>query len=396
MAWWQRKEERSQTIAQSATAADWYAFFGIKDTQLPTVTVDAALKVPAVSAAVKRLSETLAACHIGLYRRSGMAVTPVSGTLNTMLADAPNETQTSFKFRRYLWRQVFTHGRGMAYIERNANGTPRSLFGLDVTKVTVHRQDERLHYTYGRRRYEASDVIDITWADKDDMTGALSPIIENRRAIALAIAMNDYAAHYFAGGGVPPLSLEGPMPTGAEAMKRQMEDIMRAINTAKDSNQPVFPMPPGHALKPVGLDPDKGQMVAALEFQIEEIARGFGIPPVFLQDLRRGTYSNTEQQDLSYVKHTITPWAEDLEEELNLKFFGRSSRSRFYMHDLESISRGDTRTRTESNERAIFSGQKTVNEIRTKQGDPAVDGGDQPLVQSAMIPLNQVSNQNEQ
>lgn len=78
-------------------------------------------------------------------------------------------------------------------------------------------------------------------------------------------------------------------------------------------------MPPGYSLKSVGSDPDKGQMTEARLFQIQEIARAFQLPPVFLQDLSKGTFSNTEQQDLQLVKHLIGQWAKAFEDELNLK-----------------------------------------------------------------------------
>ena len=61
------------------------------------------------------------------------------------------------------------------------------------------------------------------------------------------------------------------------------------------------------------------------QFCIEQIARIYSLPPVFLQDLSDGTYSNTEQQDLHFVKHTLRRWIEQSEQEMNLKLFGRDS-----------------------------------------------------------------------
>ena len=135
--------------------------------------------------------------------------------------------------------------------------------------------------------------------------------------------MNDYASGFFAGGGVPPLALTGPLPAGPEAMKRAQADIKRAVDAAKKNSEPVFPIPAGYTLAPVGVDPEKGQMTEARLFQIQEIARVYGIPPAFLQDLSRGTFANVEQQDLNLVKHLVAQWAGALEGEMNLKLFGR-------------------------------------------------------------------------
>jgi phage portal protein BeeE len=91
----------------------------------------------------------------------------------------------------------------------------------------------------------------------------------------------------------------------------------------------------------VGFDPAKGQMTEARLFQIQEIARVYGIPPAFLQDLSRGTFANVEQQDLNLVKHLVAQWATALEGEMNLKIFGRLNNTRYVEHNLDGLVRGD-------------------------------------------------------
>jgi len=178
------------------------------------------------------------------------------------------------------------------------------------------------------------------------------------------LAMNDYGSKFFAGGGVPPLALTGPLPQGPEGMKRAMGDIQRAIDAAKSSDKPVFPIPPGHELKPVGFDPEKGQMTDARRFQVEEIARAFQLPPVFLQDLSRATFTNAEHQDLHLVKHLIAQWAKVFEDELNLKIFGRRSHGRYVEHNLDGLQRGDFKSRIEGIVRAIQGGLMEPNRGR--------------------------------
>ena len=215
------------------------------------------------------------------------------------------------------------------------------------------------------------------------------PIQRASKAIQLAIAMNDYGSNFFAGGGVPPLSLEGPLPANGEAMKRATADIMRAVDGAKGANEPVFAIPAGYKLNPVGLDPAKGQMVEARRFQVEEIARAWQLPPVFLQDLSRATFNNAEQQDLHLVKHLIGQWAKALEDEMNLKFFGRNNNNRYVEHNLDGLMRGDFKSRVEGLARAIQTAQITPNEARTLENRPTKAHGDELLIQGATVPLGQ-------
>src|SRR5690606_17753026 len=85
----------------------------------------------------------------------------------------------------------------------------------------------------------------------------------------------------------------------------------------------------------------------ARRFQLEEMARIFDLPPVFLQDLTHGTFANTEQQDLHLVKHTIRQWFRRWEDELNLKLISRRSRRTKIRFDEDELLRGDFKTRME-------------------------------------------------
>ena len=379
------------TIPISADSADFLAFFGQLVgnglVQLPPVTIESALEVPAVSDSVGFISRTLASLPLHAYREKVGDADKIDGELAMLLNEAPNPEWGSFAWRRYMWQQVFTGGRGPTWIERRGI-TPIAFWPMDPDYTTVARVNGRKLYRFEGREYPAADVIDVTWMLRKDQIGAYSPITKHKTTISLAIAMNNFAGTFFAGGGVPPLALEGPMPQGADAFKRAAADINKAIQLAKDSGSPFFGMPPGHSLKAVGIDPDKGQMTEARLFQIQEIARIFGLPPVFLQDLSKGTFTNTEQQDLQLVKHLIAHWAKAFEDELNLKLFGQRRRSRKVKHNLDGLQRGSFKDRIEGLARSIQTMQLTPDEARALENRAPYPGGigARPYIQGATVP----------
>lgn len=368
------------------SAENFLAFFGVSSGNLPAVTTEAALGVPAVLAAVAFLSRTLAALPLHVWRRRATGPERIDGKIALVIHENPNDEMDGFKFRQWFWQQVFTGGRGMAWIER-AGPNVEALWPMDPAKTTIQRKAGRLVYTCDGKTYAAADVIDVPFMLHGDGVRHRGPIAMARKAIQLAIAMNDYGSSFFAGGGVPPLALVGPLPQGAEGMKRAMADVQRAIDAAKSSAKPVFPIPPGHELKPVGLDPSKNQMVEARAFQVLEIARAWQIPPVFLQDLSRATFSNAEQQDLHLVKHLIAQWAKALEGEMNLKIFGRMSNGRYVEHNLDGLLRGDFTSRMNGHAQAVQNAVRTPNEVRALEGLPARPEGDALLIQGATVPL---------
>lgn len=385
-----RAEQRSpESIKSSASAAELLAFFNMKSGGLPQVTIDTALKVPAFACGVDFLASSMASLPKHAFRHSDGKTVKAGGSLQRIINEAPNPEWSSFDFWKYLWTQRFTGGRGLAWIERSGSSIV-GLWPIDPTKTTVKRIGFQKVYEFndnGSKVYPASDVIDLPFLLKADQLATYSPITLGEKAIQLALAMNDYASGFFAGGGVPPLALEGPLPEGIEAFRRAMDDIHLAVKRAKESDRPFFGMPPGHTLKAVGLDPEKGQLTEARLFQVQEIARLLGLPPVFLQDLSHGTFANTEQQDLNLVKHKIAQLARQAEDELNLKLFGAAKNSRFVEHSLDGLMRGDFKSRTDALARAVQTALLTPNEARELDNRAPKPEGDRLYIQGATVPL---------
>jgi HK97 family phage portal protein len=385
-----RTEQRSiENPAVPVSAENFLQYFGIVSTGLASVTTDSALTVPAVTAAVGFLSRTLAALPLHAFTNTRKGPVKATGKLQIVIHENPNERQDSFKFRQYFWQQVFTGGRGLAYIER-VGGVVEAIYPMDPTRVTIRNVGRDVVYKFGGTDYASDEIIDVPFMLRPNGLQHYGPIMLASKAIQLSIAMNDYASGFFAGGGVPPLVLVGPMPANAEAMKRAMADVSLSVSAAKNASTPIFPIPVGYELKPVGFDPAKGQMTEARTFQIQEIARAFQIPPVFLQDLTGATFSNVEQQDLHLVKHLIGQWAAALEGEMNLKLFGRMNGGKYVEHNLDGLLRGDFLTRMNGLARSVQSGILTPNEARALENrpqhlDPAAD---QLFMQGATMPID--------
>ena len=370
------------------SASNFLEFFGVSSSNLPAVTLDSALTVPAFAAAVTFLPATLANLPIHAFKKVGKGTKPDTSGIQALLNEAPNDEWTSFDWRKYHWHQAFTDGRGLSWIEK-IGGQVVGIWPMDATRTTIFRIENRKFYEFAGKsgRIPASDVIDTPFLLKRNQLNTYSPLILGSKAVQLAIAMNDYACGFFAGGGVPPLALTGPMPAGPEAVKRAQADIKRAVDAAKKNNDPVFPIPAGYTLAPVGFDPAKGQMTEARLFQIQEIARVFGLPPVFLQDLSRGTFANVEQQDLYLVKHLIAQWAKSFEDELNLKLFGRGSRT-YVEHSLDALLRGDLVARMTALAAGIQNALLTPDEGRQLENrEPKGGAADELHIQGATVPL---------
>lgn len=391
-----KKEARDITQASGDRDKIFALFGGMPSSVGVTVNVTNALGVPSVWAAVNFMSGTLAGLPLHVYRKNRDGTRKrVTAGVAPILHDAVNDGMSSFEWRKCVFDSVFTHGRSVTYIERTNGGRVENLYPLDVKRLSVKTQNGRKVYEYKPEagpviRYEATDVIDLTFMLESDMVTHISPISRNREAIAMAIAATKYGGKVFNNGGVPPLVLQGPFQSAAGAM-RASDDIRDAMaRGAEEGERNILAMPLGHELKPVGLDAEKMQLIDLKRFSVEEIARIYSLPPVFLQDLTHGTFSNTEQQDLHFVKHTLKRWIEQAEQEMNLKLFGRGA-NQYVEFNVDGLLRGDFKTRMDAHATSIQNGIRTPNEVRELENLEARPEGDSLLIQGATVPIGQAN-----
>lgn len=385
-------EGASHETDGSAGWLDRLTAFGGKSSTGIYINTGNAMTVPAVFAAVEFISSTLAKLPLHVYRDRDGGAEKVGGTLSALLSAAANDETTAFEFRKYLYREALTEGRGLAYIERNAAGNPVNLFPMRASAVTVkidamHRKTYEYSPPGSKKKtvYDAADVIDIPFALESDQVTHVSPIKKNAEAIGLALAAMKYGADIFQDGGLPPLVLQGAFAS-VDSADRSGDDLKKSIAKAKREGRKALTLPVGFEIKQLGFNPDEMQMVELQRWCVEQIARVYSLPPTFLQDLTNGTHSNTEQQDLHFVKHTLTRWIVQAEQEMNLKLIGRGRRSSYVKFNVDGLLRGDYATRMEGNAKAITTGQLTPNEARALENRPALPGGNELFIQGALMP----------
>ena len=355
------------------------------------VNEDSALTVPAIWDAVNFLSSTIAKLPIHVYSRAdGSKARP---EIERMLNFAPSDYESSFEWRKYSFDQVFTYGRSYSIIERNGGNQVINIIPVDPREMkvreipdfsTARKVVQYIHEKSGKA-YSYEDVIDIAFMRHRDFVSHYGPINTNRDIVGLAIAATKYGSKAFQSGGIPPAVLQGPFQSGAAA-SRASDDVARTTAKLARDGRPIMALPLGHELKSVGFNPEQMQLVEIKRFLVEEIARIYSLPPTFLQDLTNGTFSNTEQQDLHFVKHTLSRWVRQFEQELTFKLFGRQADVEVKI-ELDGLLRGDVKTRMEAHATAIQNAIRTPNEVRALEDERPLDGGDSLMVQGATVPI---------
>ncbi len=135
------------------------------------------------------------------------------------------------------------------------------------------------------------------------------------------------------------------------------------------------------------------QWIESQGYQGEDICRIYGVPPHKAGIMAHSTNNNIEHQAIEAVQDCLLPWCRRLETEADIKLFGSVSRGKLRTRlDLQTLLRGDSATQTTNLASQVTNGLRTVNEGREELDLNPIEGGDTPLIQGAMAPLERVMN----
>lgn len=344
-----------------------------------SITNDQALSISAVYACVYKIAGTLAQLNLDLIRMDGRSRERVRTHPAAYVTQVqPNQYTTPFQFWETLIAHAVLRGGGFALIERGTSGTVQALTVLNPDDVERREKDGA--YVYRVRNeftVQPDDMLEIF-----NMYQA-SPIMVHRENMGLTKAVQNYGAQYFGNGGQMTGVLSSETPLKAE----QMEIIQQSWNRSATSSGTKL-LPFGFRYNRVGITPDEAQFINTRKLQAEEICRIFSVPPSLIQLDTQTTFNNVEQQAMQFTRHTLSPWAKRIEQELNRKllttFETDEMTFRFRMADLH---RGDMAGRSAFYQQGLQAGWLTINEVREMEDMNPTQGGDTHMTQVNSISL---------
>ena len=368
-----------------------------------TVNERTAMQTTAVFACVRILAEAVAGLplHVYRYREDGGKERIPQHPLYNLLHNETNPEMTSFVFRETLMSHLLLWGNAYAQIVRNGRGQPVALYPLLPSKMDVNRAPNgELLYTYyldtdenGRKpqggyiTLRRDQVLHIPGLGFDGLVG-YSPIALAKNAIGMALATEEYGASFFANGANPGGVLEHP---GTIKDIQRVKDSWNSAYQGSGNAHRVAVLEENMKFHAIGIPPEQAQFLETREFQINEIARIFRIPPHMIGDLDKSSYSNIEHQSLEFVKYSLDPWVVRWEQSLCQSLLLPSEKSAIFIRfNVEGLQRGDFKSRMESYAVGIQNGFYCPNDIRNLENMnliPEAEGGNKFMVNGNMKKL---------
>lgn len=269
------------------------------------------------------------------------------------------------------------HGNAYARIERDGAGTVIALRPLDprAVMVTVNPTTHAVVIGAEGQTLSAADVMHAHL--QPETTGApfgLGPIQAARLDLHGARQTRDFAMQWFDGTGQPTgiLSSDAASYEDAVKVRNAWNGIDENGNRVDQSMNPsgVKVLPKNFTYAPLSISPREAQWLEAREFDTLQVARLFGIPSTLMLAAPSGrsmTYSNVEQDWISFVRFSLMYYLRPLEEALS----DVAARGQDVRFNLEGLLRSDTKSRYDAYAVALASGFMTLDEVRALEGrDP--------------------------
>ncbi|WP_029660481.1 phage portal protein [Aliihoeflea sp. 2WW] len=346
-----------------------------------TVSPRNALSVPAVRAAVELIAGTCGTLPVKVFQHADNGGKEVARDhpAHAIAHDAANPWTSAGALRSQITADAMLNGGGYAYANRASDGHVVELIRLKPDAMSVELDTVtgepryKLNEGQGRRFFDFRDIIHVAPLTSLDGVNGEAPIRTAREAIGLAIVLEAHAAKLFANGGRPSGVLSFARALTAEAnakAKAAWQAMTRSGGTAVLDGEAKF--------TPLTLTSVDAQFAEMRAFQIVEIARAFNVPPTFLADFSRATWSNITEANRQLVTFSLMPWFRAWEAAYRRVLLTDEDRQSGVSIEfvVDGLLQGSASERAEAVAKWRAAGVMTANEARRLENLPAQPDGD--------------------
>ena len=354
--------------------AELLAILGATVTGTAAVSASVALTVPAVSAAVRVISEAAATLDVKVQRKDGDTwVDDDAHPAWYLLRGEVNPWTSGFELIRDLVSQALTRDSGgLAWVNR-VGGEPVEIIRYESSVISVAYDPSSGEPTYrlSGRIVPASDIIHLRGPF------AKSPLNMAAEAIGVAFQMERNAAKLFTNGARPAGVLQFPagVKLGDTALAKIKAGWQAAFGGSGNGAGTAVTWD-GAEWKPLSFSSVDSQFLELRKFQVDEIARAFRVPPSMIYSLDRATWSNSEQMGREFLTYCLEPWLMALEAALRRALIAPEDRKSFRIwFERDDLTRADIGARATAYSSLITSRVINPNEAREWEGLPPYTDG---------------------
>lgn len=357
------------------------------------VSEESALQLSVVWACVKLLSETVASLPLTLYQKQpgGQRIAVPNHPLSLLFSGMVNRYQNRVEFFETVMLNLVLHGNSYCLIER-AGGIVTSVMPLMSKQVEVTLlRDGSVVYSYSHEGGVDVIAADRIWHIKGMGNGiiGLSPLGYMRRALGISTGAEEATAKIYANSA----KRSGVLMIDKLLTKEQRDQVRSNFAGLVEGGQRLMVLEAGAKFEPVAMSPQDIELLASRRFNVEDLCRPFGVPPVMVNETSGSTVWGSGIQEIvrGFYKLTLRPILEKIEASMVIRLLPRADWGKYEAEfDFEGLLRADQKSRFDGYRVGIQGGITTPNECRRWEGLPPMDGGDSLYMQGATLPIDKL------
>jgi HK97 family phage portal protein len=366
----------------------------------PPISEQSAMRVSAVYRCVSIISGLIAALPLNVYRDSPTAGRTIARDhrLYRMLhlAPYPGSPLTSFAWREQWGINVLLWGNHYSITRYDGAGRVIGFVPVMPWRVEVFRRAGRNVYVCTledgtREAVSQDDILHFPGPGFDGIKGLSRIQAFARDAIGLARTLEQQTGTMHENAARPSGMMELPGSIQPAGMRR-IESHFNEHSAGRLNTGRVLFVDKDTKYTPFQMTAEDLNTLEFRRYQAADICRFYGVPPHLIGEAA-GTSawgSGIEQLTLGFLKYTLEPDLQRIEHEINMKLFDGTP---YYAEfDREALLTMDAATAASVQQTEINSGTLLINEARARKNRGRVAGGDEPLVNSTMIPLQRALN----
>jgi HK97 family phage portal protein len=380
----------------------WGQWYGGETWAGRPVNEENSLNVSAWWRSVKLHADVVGALPLKLYERldNDDRVQVRDHQVGTIISADPNIDQTSQEFWGGMAANLAMMGN--AYAEKKFVGdrlVALDPMGCDVVPDREHSGNNSLEFRYNDRGQTVwlppEKVFQVKGFTIGKSDAGLSPLAAARQGLSIALATEEMAGKTFSQG----LRTSGFF-TGKDMTPPQRDQFKRAYIdpiTGNNASNHYGILPPGFEFKPVNIHPKDAEMLLSRRFNVEEICRFMGVPPILVGHSADGqTMWGTGVEAIinQWLTSGLNSFLTNIEKSINKRLLNPAERSRYYAEfERAALTRMDSSALAALISSSIQNARLTPNEVRKLDNRLPMEGGDQLFINSTLIPLTSAGQQ---
>lgn len=366
------------------------------------VSIESAMALSAFYAGVRVTSQAISSMGVGVYEKQsdGSREAVDRGELYDLFRVSPNADQTPQEFIEGVVAWLLVQGNSYA-LKDGTDSRYLSLLPMpsNLTHPVRDPKTNELVYEFIDRGKKVTFPREKVWHVKGFGFGGdagLSAVRHGVNSLGSAMATDETASKMFASG----MSASGFLSTDAvltPEQRAQTGEMLKAYHGSSRAGKTLV-LEAGMKYNALSLSPEDAQMLDTRRFNIEEICRWIGVPPIIVGHAAQGQTmwgSGVEQIMLAWLTLGLNPLAQRIEARIAKQLIRPRDRGKIYAEfNRERLLQMDSAAKANFLSQMTQNAIMTRNEARARLNLPRKDGADDLTAQTALAPLETLGNTN--